>query len=200
VTRLGIGGMPFLLPLLYQLGLGLPAWESGLLTMPSALAAMGMKFLSARVLRRYGFRSVLIVNTMLAGTTICLFSLVTPATPVALILLLAFAQGFFNSLQFSSVNGMAYADIALGDSSMATSIASTLQQLSLSFGLAGASLIAGWFLGNVSQTDALAVQSALHRTFLAVGALTMVSAVAFWTLRPGDGDNVSRGKAPVAGV
>jgi MFS family permease len=200
VTRLGIGGMPFLLPLLYQLGLGLPAWESGLLTMPSALAAMGMKFLSARVLRRYGFRSVLIVNTMLAGTTICLFSLVTPATPVALILLLAFAQGFLNSLQFSSVNGMAYADIALGDSSMATSIASTLQQLSLSFGLAGASLIAGWFLGNVSQTDALAVQSALHRTFLAVGALTMVSAVAFWTLRPGDGDNVSRGKAPVAGV
>ena len=200
VTRLGIGGMPFLLPLLYQLGLGLPAWESGLLTMPSALAAMGMKFLSARVLRRYGFRSVLIVNTMLAGTTICLFSLITPATPLAMILLLAFAQGFFNSLQFSSVNGMAYADIAPGDSSMATSIASTLQQLSLSFGLAGASLIAGWFLGNVSQTDALAVQSALHRTFLTVGALTMVSAVAFWTLRPGDGDNVSRGKAPVAGV
>jgi EmrB/QacA subfamily drug resistance transporter len=200
VTRLGIGGMPFLLPLLYQLGLGLPAWESGLLTMPSAAAAMGMKFLSSRLLRRYGFRSVLIVNTMLVGTTISLFSLVTPATPLAVILLLSFAQGFFNSLQFSSVNSMGYADIAPGDSSMATSIASTIQQLSLSFGLASASLVAAWYLGGVPQTDALAVQGALHKTFLTVGALTMVSALAFRTLRPGDGDNVSRGKLPVAGV
>src|SRR5207248_457762 len=200
VTRLGIGGMPFLLPLLYQLGLGLPAWESGLLTMPTAAAAMGMKFLSSRLLRRYGFRSVLIVNTILVGSTIGLFATVTPETPLALIVLLALAQGFFNSLQFSSVNGMAYADIASVDSSMATSIASTIQQLSLSFGLASGSLIAGWFLGNVSQTDPVAVVSALHRTFLTVGALTMVSALAFWTLRPGDGDNVSRGKSPVAGV
>ena len=200
VTRLGIGGMPFLLPLLYQLGLGLPAWESGLLTMPSALAAMGMKALSSRVLRRYGFRSVLMVNTFLVGTTICLFSRVSTATPLTVIVLLAFAQGFFNSLQFSSVNGMAYADITPAESSMATSIASTMQQLSLSFGLASASLVAGWFLGNVPQTEALAVTAALHRTFLTVGALTMVSALAFRTLKPGDGDNVSRGKVPGSGV
>ena len=160
VTRLGIGGMPFLLPLLYQLGLGLPAWESGLLTMPTAAAAMGMKFLSSRLLRRYGFRSVLIVNTILVGTTICLFSLVTPATPLAVIVLFSLAQGFFNSLQFSSVNSMGYADIAATDSSMATSIASTMQQLSMSFGLAAASLVAGWYLGNVPQTDALAVELA----------------------------------------
>ena len=190
VTRLGIGGMPFLL--------GLPAWESGLLTMPTAAAAMGMKFLSSRLLRRYGFRTVLIVNTILVGTTICLFALVTPSTPLAVILLLSFAQGFFNSLQFSSVNSMGYADIAPADSSMATSIASTMQQLSLSFGLASASLVAAWFLGNVPQNDALAVQSALHRTFLTVGGLTMLSALAFWTLRPGDGDNVSRGRKTVA--
>jgi len=150
------------------------------------------------VLRRFGFRSVLIVNTLLVGTTICLFSLVTPATPLAVIVLLAFAQGFFNSLQFSSVNGMAYADIVPADSSMATSIASTMQQLSLSFGLACGSLLAGWFLGGVPQTDALAVQTALHRTFLVVGAVTMLSSLSFWTLRPGDGDNVSRGKGPAA--
>ena len=200
ITRLGIGGMPFLLPLLYQLGLGMPAWQSGLLTMPSAAAAMGMKFLSSKVLRRYGFRPVLIVNTLLVGTTISLFSLVTPSTTLTVIVLLAFAQGFFNSLQFSSVNGMAYADIAPSDSSMATSIASTMQQLSLSFGLASGSLIAGAFLGDVPQTEALAVQSALHRTFLVVGALTMISALAFWTLRPGDGDNVSRGRGPGSGA
>ena len=117
VTRLGIGGMP-LLPLLYQLGLGKPPWVSGLLMMPTAAAAMGMKFLSARLLRRYGFRQTLIVNTVLAGITICLFSLVTENTPLAVIVVLALTQGFFNSLQFSSMNAMGYADIEPAESSM----------------------------------------------------------------------------------
>ena len=71
VTRLGVGGMPLLLPLLYQLGLGLPPWESGLLMMPTAAAAMGMKVLSAWILRRYGFRQILIVNTVMLGLTMC---------------------------------------------------------------------------------------------------------------------------------
>ncbi len=193
-TRLGVGGMPFLLPLLYQLGLGLPAWESGLLMMPTAAAAMGMKFLSTPLLRRYGFRAVLIVNTVLVGATICMFSFITPSMPLSFIVLLGLTQGFCNSLQFSSLNSMAYAEIRPTDSSMATSIASTLQQLSLSFGLACGSLIAGWYLGSVAQTDQQAVMTALHRTFLTVGGLTIVSSIAFWTLRPSDGDNVSRGK------
>jgi MFS family permease len=197
VTRLGIGGLPFLLPLLYQLGLGLPAWQSGLLMMPAAAAAMGMKFLSSRILRRWGFRQVLVVNTLLVGTVICLFSLVSPATPVPLIILLGLAQGLFNSLQFSSINGMAYADIEPSESSMATSIASTLQQLSLSFGLACSSLIAGWYLGSLPQTDQLAVTTALHRTLVTVGLLTMVSSLSFWTLRRSDGEAVSRGRAAV---
>lgn len=198
ITRLGIGGMPFLLPLLYQLGLGLPAWESGLLMMPSAAAAMGMKFLSSNILRRYGFRTVLVVNTVLLGSTMGAFALVTPATPLAAIVLLSLTQGFFNSLQFSSLNSMGYADISPADSSMATSIASTFQQMSLSFGLAFGSLVAGWYLGHVPQTEALAVTSALHRTFLTVGALTILSSLSFWTLHPGDGDNVSRGKQALA--
>ncbi len=197
VTRLGIGGLPFLLPLLYQLGLGLPAWESGLLMMPSAAAAMSMKFLSSRILRRYGFRQVLVVNTLLVGVTICMYAFVTPATPLPLIVLLGLAQGLFNSLQFSSINGMAYADVGAAQSSMATSIASTLQQLSLSFGLAFGSLIAGWYLGGVAQTQQVAVTTALHYTFVTVGLLTIASSLSFWTLRQGDGDNVSRGKVPV---
>ena len=194
ITRLGIGGMPFLLPLLYQLGLGLPPWESGLLMMPTAAAAMGMKFLSTRILRRYGFRQTLIVNTVMVGLTICMFSLVTPTTPLAMIVLLGLAQGFFNSLQFSSVNAMAYADIEPAESSFATSIASTFQQMSLSFGLACGSLVAGWYLGGLPQTDQVAVTNALHHTFLTVGCLTILSSLSFWTLRPDDGENVSRGK------
>jgi EmrB/QacA subfamily drug resistance transporter len=198
VTRLGIGGMPFLLPLLYQLGLGLPPWESGLLMMPNAAAAMGMKFLSTRIIRRYGFRRVLMINTVLSGCTICMFALVVPGTPIAAIVMLGLSLGFFNSLQFSSLNSMGYADIAPEDSSMATSIASTCQQMSLSFGLACGSIIAAWYLGDVSQTDQLAVTTALHRTFVTVGSLTILSSLSFWTLKPGDGDSVSRGRPPVS--
>jgi hypothetical protein len=126
--------------------------------------------------------------------TLCAFSQVTPSTPLAMIVLLGLAQGFFNSLQFSSMNGMAYADIEPAESSMATSIASTCQQLSLSFGLACGSLIAGWYLGNLPQTNQSALMSALHRTFLTVGGLTVLSSLSFWTLRAADGENVSRGK------
>ena len=193
ITRLGIGGLPFLLPLLYQLGLGLPAWQSGLLMMPAAIAAMGMKFISVRVLRRFGFRQVLVVNTVMSGLTICMFSLVTLATPIVLIVGIGLAQGFFNSLQFTSINSMAYADVEARDSSMAATIASTLQQMSLGFGLACGSLITGWYLAGLPQTDAAAVSSALHRAFLTLGGLTIVSSLSFWTLRANDGDSVSRG-------
>ena len=193
ITRLGMGGLPFLLPLLYQLGLGLPAWQSGLLMMPTAAAAMGMKLISAWVLRRYGYRQVLVVNTVMIGLTISLFAQVNEDTPIALIVLLGLAQGFFNSLQFSSMNSMAYADIETPDSSMASTIASSLQQLSMSFGLACGSLVAAWYLGDLPQTDRVAVTQALHHAFLTLGGLTILSSLSFWTLRSEDGESVSRG-------
>jgi EmrB/QacA subfamily drug resistance transporter len=193
VTRLGIGGLPFLLPLLYQLGLGLPAWQSGLMMMPSAIAAMGMKFLSGRLLARYGYRQVLIVNTVMIGFTIGMFSLVGSGTPILLIILLSLTMGFFNSLQFSSMNSMAFADIDTADSSMASTIASSLQQMSMSFGLACGTLVTGWYLGDLPQTDHAAVTSALHYAFLTLGVLTAISSLSFWTLRAKDGESVSRG-------
>ncbi|ODU85994.1 MAG: EmrB/QacA family drug resistance transporter [Thiobacillus sp. SCN 63-57] len=197
VTRLGVGGMPFLLPLLYQLGLGLPAWQSGLLMMPTAAAAMGMKIIAPRVLARFGYRRILIVNTVMIGAVISLFSLVNPATPIALIVLLGLSMGFFNSLQFTSMNSMAYADIDTPDSSMASTIASSLQQMSMSFGLACGSLIAGWYLGDLPQTDRVAVTTALHHAFLTLAGLTILSSLSFWSLRPGDGESVSRGSVRV---
>ena len=193
VTRLGVGGMPFLLPLLYQLGLGMPAWQSGLLMMPVAAAAMGMKFIVSRVLARFGYRRVLMVNTVMIGVVVCLFSLVSAATPIGLIVLLGLAMGFFNSLQYTSMNSMAYADIDAPDSSMASTIASSMQQMSMSFGLAFGSLIAGWYLGDLPQTDRMAVTTALHHAFLTVGGLTILSSLSFWSLHPGDGESVSRG-------
>lgn len=193
VTRLGIGSIPFLLPLLYQLGLGLPAWQSGLLMMPAAVAAMGMKALSAPLLKRFGYRQVLIVNTVLIAVTIALFSLVGPGTPIAWIVLLGLSMGLFNSLQFSSMNSMAYADIGPTDTAMASTLASTMQQMSMSFGLACGSLVTGYFLGGLPQSNQAAISTALHHAFLVIGGLTLLSSLSFWTLRPSDGESVSKG-------
>lgn len=193
VTRLGLGGMPFLLPLLYQVGLGMASWQSGLLMMPAAAAAMFMKLVATRVLARFGYRRVLVVNTVLMALTISLFSGVAAATPLWLIVGLSLAKGFFNSLQFTSMNSMAYSDIEAQDSSMASTIGSSMQQLSMSFGLACGSLVTAWYLGDIPQTDRLAVTQALHHAFLLLGAITLLSSLSFWALRPGDGSAVSQG-------
>jgi len=195
VTRLGVGGMPFLLPLLYQLGMGLPVWQSGLLMMPAAIAAMAMKALAAPMLKRFGYRRVLIVNTLLVACAIASYALVDAGTPLVAIVGLGLALGLFNSLQFSSMNSMAYADIDAADTAMASTLASTLQQMSMSFGLAFGSLITGYFLEGLPQSDRLAVTASLHHAFIALAVLTVVSSAAFWTLRPGDGESVSKGSA-----
>jgi EmrB/QacA subfamily drug resistance transporter len=195
VTRLGVGGMPFLLPLLYQLGLGLPVWQSGLLMMPAAAAAMGMKVISSAMLRRFGYRRVLIVNTMLLACTIASYALVGSGTPIFVIVLIGLLMGLFNSLQFSSMNSMAYADIGEADAAMASTMASTMQQMSLSFGLACGSLVTGFYLADLPQTDHAAVTAALHHAFLTLAGLTLLSSLSFWTLRPHDGESVSKGTA-----
>lgn len=195
VTRLGIGGLPFLLPLLYQLGLGLPAWQSGLLMMPSAAAAMGMKMIAPKVLARFGYRQVLVFNTLCIGVTIALYGMVGRETPLAVIVVISLMQGFFNSLQFSSMNTLAYADIEAGDTSMASTISSSFQQLSMSFGLAAGSLVTAWFLGRVPQTNQVLVAGALHHAFWALAIMTVLSAGIFWRLRKQDGDSISRGRA-----
>jgi EmrB/QacA subfamily drug resistance transporter len=195
VTRIGVGGLPFLLPLLYQLGLGLPAWQSGLLMMPSAAAAMGMKLISGRVLNRFGYRQVLIVNTVLIGCTISLYTLVHQGTPLYLIVAISLALGFFNSLQFSSMNSIAYADVSGADSSMASTIASSMQQLSMSFGLAMGSLVTGWYLGGLPQSNRIALTGALHHAFLTLAVVTILSSLTFWSLRKEDGESISKGSA-----
>ena len=179
VTRLGLGGMPFLLPLLYQLGMGFPAWQAGLFTAPQAVAAMGMKVVGRRLLARFGHRDVLVVNTVLLGVMIALFATVNRATPVPYILLLSFALGFLASLQFTSMNTLVYADIDDRDASQAGSIASTAQQMSLSFGVAFGGMLAAWYLGHIDQTIPAQTIPALHKAFLTMGGLTALSALAF---------------------
>lgn len=199
VTRLGVSGMPFLLPLLYQLGLGYAPWQAGLLTMPAAGAAMLMKISNRYLLARFGHRSILISNTLLIGVVVTLFTLIGPGASIWTILGLSFSQGFFMSLQFTSMNSLIYADVNDRDASKASSIASTVQMMALSFGVAFASLVAGWFLRGLDQTNPVEVIPALHRAFITMGLLTMVSSVTFWWLHRDDGNNISnRPNAPAA--
>lgn len=190
-TRLGISGMPFLLPLLYQLGMGFEPWQAGLLTMPPALAAIGMKMLTMPILARLGHRKVLLINTALIGCVIMCFSMVGRGTPVICIVLLSLVQGLFSALQFTSMNSLAYADTTDAQASDASTVASTAQQLSISFGVAIASLITAAFLGGVSRSDPEQLIHALHHAFITLGIVTILSATTFLGLHEDDGSKVS---------
>lgn len=191
VTRLGIGGMPFLLPLFYQVGLGYGPIQSGLLVMPQPLAAMTLKVVMPRILRRLGYRRVLITNTVAIGIVITLFATISERTPVAVIGAMGFVLGFFSSLQFTSMNTLVFADVAPTETSNASSLSSAMQQLSISFGIAMASLLAVLFL-QARHGEPQAVASAVRHAFLALGAVTVVSSFVFWQLRANDGEALSR--------
>ncbi len=125
------------------------------------------------------------------GLFIMVFGFVGPGTPIWAILLLSFGQGFASSTQFTSMNTLVYADVTDAQASRASSIASTAQQLALSFGVAFGSVSAQWFLHSVPQSDHPAFISALHHAFLTLGTLTIVSSLSFAALKPEDGSNVS---------
>jgi EmrB/QacA subfamily drug resistance transporter len=191
-TRLGIGGIPFLFPLLYQVGLGFTPIQSGLLLMPQAIASMSMKLAMPAILARVGYRGVLISNTVILGLLIALFATIGVGTPVALIVLQAFCFGFFTSLQYTSMNTLVYADVTEDQASSASTIASTMQQMSISFGVASASLATAFFVPDRFHTSAPEMIYGIHRAFLALGALTIFSTLIFADLRKGDGDSVSQ--------
>ncbi|MGD1091171.1 MAG: DHA2 family efflux MFS transporter permease subunit [Bryobacteraceae bacterium] len=191
-TRLGIGGIPFILPLLYQVGLGFTPIQSGLMMMPQAIAAMSLKMTMPRILARFGYRAVLVSNTLILGLLIGLFATIGVGTPVWLIALQGFCFGFFSSLQYTSMNTLVYADVTEEQTSNASSIASTLQQMSISFGVATASLAAAFFIPDRFHSSAAQMIHGIHQAFLVLGALTIFSTIVFSELKSGDGDAVSR--------
>lgn len=198
-TRLGMGGVPFLLPLLYQVGLGFTPIQSGLLIMPQAFGAMSMKVVMTRVISMVGYRGVLISNTIIIGILILAFATIGVHTPVWLIVLQAFTYGAFSSLQYTTMNTLAYADTTEQETSKASSIASTMQQMSISFGVAIAGLTTAFFVPTAPHSEALVIIRGLHEAFLLLGALTILSTIVFRTLRRGDGEDVSQHKALHAG-
>jgi MFS family permease len=190
-TRLGIGGVPFLLPLLYQVGLGFSPVQSGLLIMPQALAAMSMKIVMPRLLSAIGYRWVLISNTVILGLLLLLFATIGLHTPVWMIVLQAFLYGAFTSLQYTSMNTLVYADTTDDESSAASSIASTMQQMAIGFGVATAGLATAFFVSRNAQSNAVEMIHGLHKALVALGVLTIVSTIVFRSLKQGDGQAVS---------
>ena len=193
-TRLGIGGVPFLLPLLYQVGLGFTPIQSGLLIMPQALASMSTKFLLPRILTRFGYRGVLVSNTVILGLLLFLFATIGLHTPVWLIVLQAFCYGAFTSLQYTSMNTLVYSDLTDAETSNGSSIASTMQQLSISFGVAAAGLTTAFFVPAQSHSNPVEMIRGVHQALFVLGGMTILSTTVFSGLKSGDGDKVSQQK------
>jgi EmrB/QacA subfamily drug resistance transporter len=190
-TRLGIGGIPFIFPLLFQVGLGFSPLQSGLLMMPQAIAAMSLKVAMQKILSYFGYRAVLISNTIIIGGFILLFAAIGAATPIWLVVIMLFCYGFFTSLQYTSMNTLVYADVTESETSSASTIASTMQQMSISFGVACASLATAFFIPDRFKSDAPQMIHGIHQAFLVLGALTILSTLIFSGLKSNDGDAVS---------
>jgi EmrB/QacA subfamily drug resistance transporter len=194
-TRLGIGGIPFLFPLLYQVGLGFTPIQSGLLIMPQAAAALSLKIVLRNILQRFGYRRVLIFNTLMLGVMTLSFATIGAGTPVWLIVTQVFIFGMFTSLQYSSMNTLVYADVTEEQTSGASAITSTVQQMSISFGIAIGSLLTAFFIPDRFHTSAPQMIHGIHLTFLILGGWTIVSAYIFLDLKKNDGNTLSLHKA-----
>src|SRR5690606_38090949 len=133
---IGIGAQQFLLPLMFQLGFGLNAFQSGMLTFVAALGAITMKATAAPILRWFGFRTILLVNALISAVFVIMPGWFTLDTPHGVILAILLLGGFFRSLQFTSVNALGYSDVDQRRMSRATSFISVAQQVALSIGVA----------------------------------------------------------------
>jgi EmrB/QacA subfamily drug resistance transporter len=184
LSRLGFGAIPFLLPLLFQIGLGKSAALSGLLLAPTALGVLVARQFSLRLLRLLGYKRLLIINTICSGFSIAIFSSIVVQTPIIIIGLFTFLFGLFTSFQYSALYSLAYAEINHDQLSAATSIMSTTQQLAKSLGIAACAL----FIHSYSISYAnLSIITVYHYTFVALALVTLISSLLYIRLKQDDG-------------
>jgi EmrB/QacA subfamily drug resistance transporter len=175
--RLGIGALPFLLPLLLQIGFDLTPFQSGLITFTAAVGALFMKAAVASILRRVGYRPVLIYNSLISAGFLAACASFVPGMPFAAMVAILLVGGFFRSLQFTAVNTLAYAEIEPELTSRATTLVSVAQQLALSTGVAVGALIVELTL-RLKHGAALSAED-FPAAFLTVGVLTASSGFIF---------------------
>ena len=189
VSRLGIGEVPFLLPLMLQLGLSYSPLRAGALTTPVAVGMIVMKTLVKPILRRIGFRRTLVANTLALGATIAALGCATHAPPLWGIAAMAFCYGMLASLQFSCMNVLTFVDIEQHDMGDASSIASTVQQFSMSLGVGIGALCL--MLCSPQAPHATPPKSAFEFAFFIIGGVTLVSSAIFLRLLPHAGQEAS---------
>ncbi len=188
--RLSVGAIPFLLPLMLQIGFGMSPFESGLLTFASAIGAMAMKATATRILHKWGFRQTLIVNGLICAAFFVMYGLFQPTTPHWVILIVLLIGGFFRSLQFTAINTLGYADVDNVRMSHATSLSATAQQVSLALGITvGAAAVetARTFHGEaaISLDD-------FSPGFFTIAVISLVAIISFARLQKGAADHLTR--------
>jgi EmrB/QacA subfamily drug resistance transporter len=185
LCRIGFGATPFLLPLLFQLAFGRTPIESGAITFTGAIGAILMKVSATRVVRRFGFRRLLLGNAVIVGAAGMSLGLFTAATPVAVMIAVLTLTGFLRTLQFTCMSALTYADLGPEQLSGGTSIASVAQQISMSLGVAvGATLL---HFATAISGSAAPSSAAFEATFFVVGMFPMVSILVFARLAPDAG-------------
>lgn len=182
-ARIGSGAMPFLVPLLLQVGMGFSPMDAGMMMLPVALSSMGVKRVVTRIIQRHGYRRILILNTQLLGLCIASFALMTPEQPLWLRILQLSIFGAINSMQFTAMNTVTLKDLEPAWAASGNGLFSMVQMLGMSLGVTCAATLlhafSGW-LGAGQGTDAL---PSFRAAFVAIGLLTMGSAFIFSQLR-----------------
>ncbi|MCP2040314.1 EmrB/QacA subfamily drug resistance transporter [Neisseria sp. HSC-16F19] len=187
-SRLGMSALPFLLPLLLQVAFGYSATRAGWLLAPVALSSIAVKPLLPRLIRRFGYRCLLVNNTRCVGLLIMSLALLQADTPLWLLVLLMLLLGMVNSIQFSGMNTLTVADLRSRQASSGSSLMGVNQQLAISLGIAVSALLlqgfsqAAWAGGDVRY--------AFAATFVAVGLFTLASAQIFARLHRLDGNSL----------
>lgn len=193
-TRIGIGAVPYLMPLLFQVGFGLSAFKSGLLLLASALGNLGMKALTTRILQRYGFRMVAIVDVTVAGVFIIACGLLSPNVPLALVLFVVFIYGVARSMQFSTLATLAYADVAQPQMSAASTLWSAAAQMTIGLGIAFGAVslrAAAFFNGEI--TGRVFTLDDFRLAFLFAGVVTLASVIGYMGLARDAGQSIGGG-------
>lgn len=193
--RITAGGVPYLLPLYFQIGFGLDAFAAGLMVLAYALGNVAMKTVTTPVLRRFGFRRVLVVNGLLAALAILACAGLTPGTPEAVSVLVLFAAGCFRSMQFTSQNTLMFADIPDALKSSATTLSSMVHQLSVGIGVALAALILNL---SAALRDGAGGTPETADFRIALASMALIAFVSMWRfvfLHPDAGSEVSGHRA-----
>ena len=186
-SRLGSSCMPFLVPLLLQVSMGYSPLRAGLMMLPIALAGMGMKRFTTPLITRFGYRNVLVVNTVLVGIGMASFGVTAPGQPLVLHILQLVFFGAVNSLQFTAMNTVTLRDLDGSMASSGNSLLSMVQMLAMSLGVAAASSVLGGYTGMFGAgmpVDAIDTLHAFQATFATMGLITVASSMIFWHLPP----------------